>query len=480
MNLRPYQHKMIDFADEHPRCAWFVEMGLGKTLAALTYMTDRTDVDRWLVVGPKLVAQHVWPTEADENRWPWLAGCRFRVLDAGMFDLCMTPKGKDFKDKAATKKKILAAIGYLTAVSYEQFPWLVRAMGASWPFDGICYDESTFLKSDSSQRYRAARRVSRAAKRVLLLTGTPAPNGYEDLFSQCYLLDQGERLGATIHEFRDRWMEPSSYGPGGQVFAYMVRIDRKAELDAKVSELSMALAAEDWLALPELVVVDVHVKLPQSALIVVNGFEDEMRACVGDTAIMAANRAAALNKCLQAANGSVYAMDGTAKPLHSAKLAALAEIVEAASGGVLVFYNYLFDAEAITAKFGKRCGVVSDAAARAAWDRGDLKVLLGHPASAGHGLNLQLGGSTAVWYGLTWNLEHYEQANARLRRPGQRAGRVVIHRLRAGTYSEIAVAAALDRKESLQGALKRFLGLPHLPGPIIDPGGYTQVLEALA
>ena len=447
MIFRPhnYQRYAIQRILDQPSCALFLDMGLGKTVITLTaiveLMHNRFEVARTLVIAPLRVAETTWPDEA--RKWQHTRHLRMaQVLGS-----------------ARLREAALRQRADVWVINRENVPWLVETLGRRWPFDMVVIDELSSFKSPKARRFRALRRVRPLIKRIVGLTGTPAPNGLLDLWSQIYLLDQGERLGKTFSEYRGRYFEPSKWvhkeGSSRPVVVdYAPRPGAEEAIYSKLSDLAVSMKAEDWLEMPER--IDRVVKVPLGVR-ARKQYEQLERHYIlelaGEGAVITAGSAAALsNKLLQVANGAVYDEDGRVQHIHDAKLDALETIIEGAVGKpVFVNYAYRHDLARLRERFPE-ARVLDGPEAVAAWNRGEIPILLAHPASAGHGLNLQYGGSQIVWFGLPWSLELYQQANRRIHRQGQTERVIVHHLVAAGTVDE-DVMAVLAQKEATQDAL---------------------------
>lgn len=324
-----------------------------------------------------------------------------------------------------------------------------------WPFDMVIVDESSSFKSPSAKRFKALRRVLGRVKKVVILTGTPAPNGIGDLWAQVYLLDRGARLGKFVSHYRERYFD---YNPWRH--EYTPKPGAFEAVQAKISDICVSMKAEDWLQLPERIVHDVPVLLEGAALEAYRKLEREMLISVDGEDVTALSAAALTGKLLQLCGGCVYDESGMAHTVHTAKLEALGELLEALDGEpALIFYGFRHELPGIAKaleKAGRTFRILSGADDVAAWNAGKLGALVAHPASCGYGLNLQDGGRHVIWYTLPWALELYQQANARLYRQGQ-AKPVIIHRLLAkidgGTTADSDVAEALEGKADVQAAL---------------------------
>ncbi len=439
-----YQNTAMRWILEKPRCGLFLDMGLGKTVITLTavqQLIDDCEIDRVLVVAPKKVAETTWSTEAE--KWEQL------------HDL------KVVKVLGTEKQRCLAlsqkADVYVTG--RDNFVWLVGKYGGSLPFDALVIDELTSFKSAKSQRFKAMRIAVPTVKRVIGLTGTPAPNGLIDLWAQMYCIDQGERLGKSVSRYRETYFETHKWNN------IIVRCDVKKGCEDlirnKIADICLSMQAKDYLQLPDMITHTVTVHLSAKVMAAYNKFEKdkvlEFEAEHGDEPanILANSAAGLMNKLSQFANGAIYDEEKNVHNLHDEKIERLAEIVEAANGNsVLVFYQYKHDVPRITEKLkGYRVRTYQGEADLQVWNAGKIDVLLAHPASTAYGLNMQQGGHYIVWFGTGWNLEHYQQANARLHRQGQQHPVTVYKLICAGTVDERASAALEEKKGVQQGLL---------------------------
>ena len=338
-------------------------------------------------------------------------------------------------------------------INRENIPWLVKYYGADWPFDGVVLDELSSFKSPSSKRFKAMRKVRPLIKHIVGLTGTPSPNGLIDLWAQIYLLDQGKRLGRTLTEYRNRYFNPGRRN-GYVVYDWVPKDGAEDEIYRRISDICISMKACDYLKLPERVDVVRAVKLNDEAQAAYTEMEKEAVLELGPNEIVDADTAAVVSgKLLQIANGAVYDEDGKTHIIHESKLDTLEDVIESVNGRpVLVFYAYQHDLERIMQRF-PQARKLEGSAEIDAWNRGEIPILLAHPAGAGHGLNLQAGGNHIVWFGLTWSLELYQQANARIYRQGVKGERVTItHLVAEGTIDE-DVMKVLDGKATRQDAL---------------------------
>ena len=389
-----------------------------------------------LVIAPKRVAENTWSKEAD--KWEHLRHLRVsKVMGA--------------RNKRVTA---LDTPADLYVINRENVEWLVDwclRHCKGWPFPIVVIDELSSFKSAQAKRWKALRRVRGRIRRLIGLTGTPRPNGIEDLWPEVYLLDQGERLGRTLGAFRARYLVPEKMN-GHIVYSYRPREGAEAEVYDKLADVCMSIKKDDVLQLPGQIYEDRVLDAPPALLKQYKQFErDRVLECLdAEGEIVAGTEAALTGKLLQFANGAIYDMDGGVHHIHDIKLDALEEMIEEAGGDpVLVLYAYKHDAERIRSRIS--CRALDTEADIDAWNRGEIPVALAHPASIGHGLNLQHGGHILIWYGLTWSLELYEQANERLNRPGQRNVCHVYHLILGGTHDE-RVLKSLQKKEKGQAA----------------------------
>lgn len=391
-----------------------------------------------LVIAPKRVAENTWSKEAD--KWEHLRHlrvCRMMGTEKQRIQALRTVFEGPFAD--------------VYVINRENVCWLVERLGTRWPFPVVVIDELSSFKASSAKRWKALRRVRGRIHRIIGLTGTPRPNGLEDLWPEVYLLDQGERLGRTLTAFRARYLVPEKMN-GHIVYSYKPREGAEAEVYDRLADICMSIRKEDVLSLPGQIYEDVELTPPPALLKKYKRFErDRVLECLDtEGKIVAGTEAALTNKLLQFANGAIYDTDGEVHQLHDIKLDALEELLEAAGGeSVLVLYAYKHDADRIRQRIA--CRALDKPEDMDAWNRGEIPVALAHPASIGHGLNLQEGGHIIVWFGLTWSLELYQQANERLNRPGQQHVCRIYHLILKGTHDE-RVLKALTNKEQGQAA----------------------------
>lgn len=434
-----YQKYAIQRILEQSAVGIFLDMGMGKTVCALTaaaeLLYDRFEITKVLVIAPLRVAEDTWSREVE--KWDHLKQLKIsKVL------------GSERERIAA-----LNANADIYVVNRENVEWLVNYYdnGKRWPFDMVIIDELSSFKSPKAKRFRALRKVRPLIKRIVGLTGTPAPNGLIDLWAQIYLLDQGERLGKTITGYRERYFEPDKRNRT-VIYSWKPKPGAEKVIFEKLSDICVSMRSEDWLEMPERIDHIIPVKLPQEAKEKYDLLERELLLPYADGDIVANTAAVLTNKLLQMANGAVYDECGKVKTFHNAKLEALEDIIEAANGKpVLIFYSYRHDLERLKKYFpgARNLYTVKDIQD---WNEGKIPILLAHPASTGHGLNLQVGGNIIVWFGLTWSLELYQQANARLYRQGQK-NTVIVHHLVAEETIDEAVMKVLNKKLKGQDAL---------------------------
>ncbi len=435
-------HNYQDYATnkilELPKVGLFLDMGLGKTVITLTaiylLMFDYFDIQRVLVIAPKRVAEDTWSRETE--KWDHLKQLRIsKVL--------------------GTQKQRVDALetdGDIYVINRENVKWLVDLYGIKWPFDMVVIDELSSFKSNKSQRFKALKKVSPLMERVVGLTGTPTPNGYMDLWPQMYLLDRGERLGKTLTGYRERYFTPGRRN-GYTVFDWDLKDGADNAIQKKISDICVSMKADDYLELPERINNNVYVRMDPKARVLYEQLEKNLILQVDDDQITALTAVTLTQKLLQLANGSVYNEDGGVTHIHDGKLEALDEILEFNDEPVLVFYNFKHDYSRLMQHFKDlNPRTLETSRDIADWNEGRIRLLLAHPASVGHGLNIQAGGHIIVWFGLTWSLELYQQANARLDRQGQTKNVIVHHLITEGTVDE-DVMKALERKETGQEAL---------------------------
>lgn len=439
MRFQPhdYQREAISRMLEHPHYGLFLDMGLGKTIITLSalqdLMYDRFSVRRALIIAPRSVAESTWQDEA--AKWDHLC-LRFSTVIG----------------TARQRADALARDADCYVINRENVVWLCEYYRYRLPFDALVIDESSSFKNNQAKRFKALRRVRGEFSHIYILTGTPAPNTLMDLWSQVYLVDGGKALGHTISAYRQRFFRPDKFN-GPIVYSYKLQgPEAEREIYDRLEPVCMSLKAKDYLSLPDRIDNVVRVNLPDDARATYKQLEKDLILSFEEDEVTAASAAALSNKLLQMANGRVYTDDHVIVRIHRAKLDALRDIIEANSGmPVLVFYNFQHDRDALQQEF-PQSRMLRDAIDIRDWNAGKIPLMLAHPASSGYGLNLQAGGHIIVWYGLTWSLELYQQANARLYRQGQDKPVIIHHLVASGTMDE-QVMAALASKAAGQDAL---------------------------
>ncbi len=445
-NLRKYQSKGREFIYDNAKAALFMGMGLGKTITVLTAIRDLLftgAAKKVLIIAPKRVALHTWPAEF--KKWSHLKNLTYTVLHG--------------RNRAERTMKLRSKAD-IHIINRENIPWLVLTLGTDyWPYDMVVIDESSSFKSHDSERFKALRSRYNAIKRCVLLTGTPAPNGLLDLWAQMYLLDQGKRLGPDISNYRARYFYPL---PG--YFGYAIRSKFCSdEIYRLIEDVCFTIKSDDFLELPPVIPNIIEVDLPPKARKQYDRLRLDWELTLGEEVVEVDYAAVLQNKLIQICNGAIYTDDeGSYVDIHDAKLEALDSILEEAAGSpVLLAYSYRSDMERIVKRYGKKVTVLdSNPETLDKWNRGEIPFLICHPASAGHGLNLQFGGHILVWFGLQWNLEYYQQFNARLARPGQEAEAVVMHQISSKGTVEGKVFRVLNNKKLTQEELIDFMKRP--------------------
>lgn len=454
--FEPYPHQVagVDWIIQHPAAGLIWGMGTGKTVTTLTaidrLLHDYLEDGPVLVIAPKRVALDTWTTEA--STWAHLRHLRICSI-----------MGTAKQRIDALRSVFEGPFADLYVINRENVCWLIDHLGGRWPFPIVVVDELSSFKSAQAKRWKALRRVRGRIRRFIGLTGTPRPNGLEDLWPQLYLMDQGERLGKTLGAFRARYLIPEKYN-GPVVYSYRAKDGAEAEVYEKISDVCMSIRKEDVLQLPGQIYSNIVVQPSAPLLKRYKQFEREkvLESLDADGEIVAGSAAALTNKLLQFANGAIYDLDGGVHKIHDLKLDALEELVEQAGGDpVLVLYAYKHDEERIRARIA--CRKLDSAQDIKDWNAGKIPVAIAHPASIGHGLNLQYGGHVLIWFGLTWSLELYQQANERLNRPGQTEVCRVFHIVLDGTH-DLRVLASLENKEKGQAAAIEALRLDVLKG----------------
>lgn len=439
MKYKPhdYQKYAADFIITHPISALLLDMGLGKTSITLTAINnllfDSFEVHKVLVVAPLRVARDTWSAEIE--KWEHLKNLRYSVV-------------------VGTEQERLNALrtpADIYIINRENVQWLVEESGLPFDYDMAVIDELSSFKNHQSKRFKAFMKVRPKLKRIVGLTGTPASNGLMDLFAEFKLLDMGERLGRFIGQYRNAYFQPDKRN-GMVIYSYKPLPDTEQRIYDKISDITISMKAADHLKMPELISSEYMVQLSEREKEKYDQLKKDLILATEDNEVTAANAASLSNKLSQMANGAVYSDDESVMEIHDRKLDALEDIIESMNGrSLLVAYWFKHDLERIRKRFEIRA--IKSSRDISEWNSGKIPVALIHPASAGHGLNLQSGGSTLVWFGLTWSLELYQQTNARLWRQGQTADTVVIqHIIAKGTIDE-QIMKALKAKDTTQAAL---------------------------
>lgn len=402
------------------------------TLTAINELKRyRFRIRKALIIAPKKVAEATWQTEA--RKWDHLQGLRVVTI----------------LGTAKQRKAAALSAGDVYVINRDNVTWLAEFLGNSWPFDMVVIDESTSFKNRQAKRFKALTWIRPHVRRLVELTGTPAPNSLMDLWAQIYLLDGGERLGKYITYYRERYFEPDKRN-AQQIFSWKPKPFAEDVIREKISDICVTMKAEDYITLPDLVYDDIPVALDDKSRILYDKMEREMLLDIADHEIDAATAAVLSGKLLQLCNGAVYDDQGRVVEIHSCKIEAFLELIEALQGQpVLVFYQFKHDANRLEAALigkGLRVRRLDGKDAATAWNSRTVDVLLAHPASAAYGLNLQEGGNHVIWFGLNWSLELYSQANARLHRQGQAQTVIVHHLITQGSRDEDVIAALRDKE----------------------------------
>ena len=440
-NPHDYQKYAIEYILTHPITAAILDMGLGKTAITLTAIEEllhnHFEVSKVLVVAPLRVARSTWPEEI--KKWDHLSELRYSVVIG-------TP---------AERLAALRADAEIYIINRENLVWLMQQDRQYLDFDMAVLDELSSFKANS-QRTKAFLKLRPRLKRVVGLTGTPSSNGLMDLFYEFRCLDMGERLGRFIGQYRTTFFRPDRCN-GNIVYSYKALPGAEHEIYNRIGDITISMKAVDHLKMPELISTEYPVTLDEKERQRYEDMKKDLILDIPEHEVTAANAAALSNKLSQMANGAVYADDDSVIRIHDRKLDALEDIIESANGRpILVAYWYKHDLERITQLLDKlkvEYARISSPGSIEMWNRGEFAVGLIHPASAGHGLNLQAGGNHLVWFGLTWSLELYQQTNARLFRQGQKSGTVVVQHIIAKDSIDERVLKALAQKDNTQTAL---------------------------
>lgn len=442
-NLYPYQRYAATFIEEHPHAGLFLDMGLGKTLITLVALQELKNWDllpeKVLVIAPKKVAQDTWPKEIE--KWDRFKGVTYSCV------LGTTKK----REQALNEKADI----YIT--NRENVVWLAEKYKKQWPFKTVILDELSSFKAPKAKRFRALKRLTPLIERIVGLTGTPAPNSLLDLWPQLYLLDRGKRLGKTVTQYRQTYFYPAKQN-GHIVYSYALIPGSEKAIYDRIGDICVSMKSEDYLDLPKRISQNVYNELSKPDLAKYEKLKKEyVLPVTADTEVTAANAAVLAGKLSQLANGAIYTTDLDGQPtnkyaeFNDGKLDDLESIYEQANGQpVLVFYHFKHDRERILKRFNFAVDLTSDNIT--AWNEGKIPLMIAQPQSSGHGLNLQAGGHIIVWFGLTWSLEQYQQANKRLDRQGQTKPVTVYHLITKNTIDE-RIMAILTKKAKGQNAL---------------------------
>ena len=429
-----YQEYATNFILSHPACGLLLDMGLGKTVITLTalwlLLLDYFEVGRVLIIAPLRVARDTWPKEI--AKWEHLKGLTYSVVVGSEKE----------------RREALAKPAFIYIVNRENVCWLIE--NGYFHFDCVVIDELSSFKSHQSKRFKALRKARPTVKRVIGLTGSPTPNGLIDLWAQINLLDMGERFGRFIGGFRDRYFMPDKRNRD-VIFSYKPREGAEEAIYEKISDICVSMKAADHLNMPELIISNVEVEMSEKEKQMYDGLKADLILPLEGGDIDAQSAVGLSNKLHQMANGAVYDENGNVRRIHDRKLDAVEDLIEAANGKpVMIAYWFKHDRERLIERFGAVPIDKSEDITK--WNKGEIPVAIIHPASAGHGLNLQEGGCHLIWLGLTWSLELYQQCNARLWRQGQKHTVTIQHVITKGTIDE-DVLLALECKEVTQEAL---------------------------
>ena len=434
-DLHKYQERMINFIYTTPKCALWAGLGLGKTITTLTAIVDLIDsmtVSKVLIVAPLRVANSVWHKEA--ANWQHTKHLKFSIVTGSE------------KERLASLHK--TADVYV--INRENVHWIVEHYAKKWPFDMIVLDEASSFKSSSSQRFKALRKTIPFTNRLVELTGTPSPNGLLDIWSQMYLLDCGERLGRSMTAYKQRFFEAGYNG-----YSYKPVKSADKIIHKLIDDLVISLNVDDYLEMPDRIDTVIRVQLPASRMVEYKQLEREFLIQINDNNIVAYNAATLAGKLLQFSNGATYTDElKNWTEIHSAKLDALDDIIsENSDENLLIAYNYKTGLIRLQARYPDAVVLDKNPDTISQWNKGQIKMLLAHPASCGHGINLQHGGSIIVWFGLNWSLELYQQFNGRLHRQGQTKPVRVVHIVADGCIDDKVMLAIENKAETQQELL---------------------------
>ena len=432
-----YQTYATEFIEEHPVAAVLLDMGLGKSVITLTAIhdlcLDTFEVQKVLVIAPLRVARDTW--KAEIKKWDHLKDLKYSIA-----------VGSEAERKAALQKD-----AHVYIINRENVMWLIEQSGLPFDYDMVVIDELSSFKSHQAKRFRSLMKVRPTITRMVGLTGTPSSNGLMDLWAEFKLLDMGKRLGRFITHYRDEFFRPDKRN-GQVIFSYKPKDGAEDEIYRRISDITISMKSTDYLEMPECIINEVEVSLSEKEMKMYNGLKTDLVLAIANKEIDAVNAGALSNKLSQMANGAVYDENKNYIEIHDRKLDALEDLIEQANGKpVLVAYWFKHDLERIRKRFDVR--EIKSSKDITDWNNGKIPVAVIHPASAGHGLNIQEGGSTLIWFGLTWSLELYLQTIARLWRQGQKSKTVVIHHIIAKGTNDERIMKALREKEITQDAL---------------------------
>lgn len=432
-----YQTYATEFIEEHPVAAVLLDMGLGKSVITLTAIhdlcLDTFEVQKVLVIAPLRVARDTWKAEIE--KWDHLKDLKYSIA-----------VGTEAERKAALQKD-----AHVYIINRENVMWLIEQSGLPFDYDMVVIDELSSFKSHQAKRFRSLMKVRPTITRMVGLTGTPSSNGLMDLWAEFKLLDMGKRLGRFITHYRDEFFRPDKRN-GQVIFSYKPKDGAEDEIYRRISDITISMKSTDYLKMPECIINEVEVSLSEKEMKMYNGLKTDLVLAIANKEIDAVNAGALSNKLSQMANGAVYDENKNYIEIHDRKLDALEDLIEQANGKpVLVAYWFKHDLERIRKRFDVR--EIKSSKDITDWNSGKIPVAVIHPASAGHGLNIQEGSSTLIWFGLTWSLELYLQTIARLWRQGQKSKTVVIHHIIAKGTNDERIMKALREKEITQDAL---------------------------
>lgn len=432
-NPHSYQEYAVKFIESHPISALFLDMGLGKTSITLTAVNellfDSFEVRKVLVIAPLRVARNTWCDEI--KKWDHLSNIKYSIV-------------------VGTERERISALNEkadIYIINRENVDWLVNKSGYKFDFDMILIDELSSFKNHQSKRFKSLMKIRPKVKRIVGLTGTPSSNGLMDLFAEFKVLDLGERLGYFIGQYRNTYFKPDKTN-GAIVYSYKPLPNAEDSIYERISDITVSMKASEYLKMPELVISNYKVEMSDNEKMQYDEMKKNLICEIKDGEITVSNAGSLSNKLSQFANGAVYDDEQNIVEIHSRKLDALEDIIESMNGKpLLVAYWYKHDLQRIKKRFDVR--EIKTGKDIADWNKGKIPVALIHPASAGHGLNLQQGGSTLVWFGLTWSLELYQQTNGRLYRQGQKNTVVIQHIVTKGSIDE-QILKVLERKNKTQ------------------------------